>query len=89
MVSRYEKIIQILNQNPDEFNVRNNRVLNMFGNPIMKSNAIESLKHILNVSSEHTCSDAQRRDFFLRNQQDLQLQGFTEDGKLIKKEKEL
>ena len=54
LVSRFEKIIQIINQNPDEFNVRNNRVLNMFGNPIMKSNALESLKHILNVSSEHT-----------------------------------
>ena len=32
----------------------NNRVLNNFGNPIVKSNALESLRHILNVSSEHT-----------------------------------
>ena len=54
LVSRFEKIIQIINQNPDEFNVRNNRVLNIFGNPIVKSNALDSLRHILNVSSVHT-----------------------------------
>ena len=54
LVSRFEKIIQIINQNPDEFNVRNNRVLNNFGNSIVKSNALESLRHILNVSFEHT-----------------------------------
>lgn len=52
--TRLERMMKIINENPDAFQVRDNRILNKFGNYILKSNVLESVNHILNVSSEHT-----------------------------------
>ena len=103
--TRLERMMKIINENPDAFQVRDNRILNKFGNYILKSNVLESVNHILNVSSEILLARRRERQiycqnykhillqekFYLRNGQSNHLIGFTDDGKSkkINKVKEL